>query len=343
MTQSTYVGIDSGGTRTNVRIVSEGSDGERSTTYESGESLSGSLDPKAMPDTLQRIMAPLPRRLEDLGTSNSDIYAWISAAGYTERTRNDMINAMEVALAEFGQVRAMGCANDGISALLGNRADGIVVAGTGSTAIVRSKSGKLTQAGGHEWVACDEGSGFWIGLSAIRAAYKDFARGMDSVLLQRFYQTYAIHNNDERLFIAKLRSLAIADAGMKKEIARFAGSVCDAAVRGDSAAQDIVKKHSEELADEFAHLVRRQFSTSDLATGIAIIEVGGLLSNEMYRSFFEAQIGLRLRTDGERTVIRWQRAVTATSACIQLARDLRERNEGFLTLDLAFRPAVVRP
>ena len=43
MSQNTYVGIDSGGTRTNVTILFEGSDGSRSAAYESGDSLSGAL------------------------------------------------------------------------------------------------------------------------------------------------------------------------------------------------------------------------------------------------------------------------------------------------------------
>lgn len=345
MSQSTYVGIDSGGTRTNVTIIVEDSYGEeRSATYESGDSLSGALSPSLMSATLRRMVAPLPRRLEDLDASGSDIYVWISAAGYTEWTRNDLIQAMEDALPAVGNVRAIGCANDGISALLGSRADGIVVAGTGSTAIIRSKAGELVQAGGHEWVACDDGSGFWIGLNAIRVAYRDFASGADSVLLQRFRQVYGIRDDDGRGFISKLRDLAIADPQMKKEIARFAASVCDAAVRGDPSAQDIVKKHSEDLADVSASLIRRQFSRSDLAAGISIIEVGGLLFNELYRNSFEAQLELRLRAGlEERAVVNWQRAVTAASACIQLARDLKEGNTGFLKLELAFRPAVVRP
>lgn len=345
MSQSTYVGIDSGGTRTNVTIIVEDSYGEeRSATYESGDSLSGALSPSLMSATLRRMVAPLPRRLEDLDASGSDIYVWISAAGYTQWTRNDLIQAMEDALPAVGNVRAIGCANDGISALLGSRADGIVVAGTGSTAIIRSKAGELVQAGGHEWVACDDGSGFWIGLNAIRVAYRDFASGADSVLLQRFRQVYGIRDDDGRGFISKLRDLAIADPQMKKEIARFAASVCDAAVRGDPSAQDIVKKHSEDLADVSASLIRRQFSRSDLAAGISIIEVGGLLFNELYRNSFEAQLELRLRAGlEERAVVNWQRAVTAASACIQLARDLKEGNTGFLKLELAFRPAVVRP
>lgn len=343
MTRNAYVGIDSGGTRTNVNIRVEGAQGERKASYEATDNLSGYLDPLLMPGTLRKIMLSLPSELEDLGVSDSDLYVWISAAGFTESTRGNMIQAMKEALTQFGQIKAIGAANDGISALLGERADAIVIAGTGSTAIVRSKAGEMAQAGGHEWVACDDGSGFWIGLSAIRRAYRDFASGRESVLLQRFRQTYAVPGGSDRLFISKLRDLAIANEEMKKGIARFAREVCEAAVRGDPAAQNIVKQHAEELADVFAALIRRMFSRSDLAAGIAIIELGGLLQNEMYRLFFESQIDLRLRAEeGERAVIEWRRAITAAEACIQLAKDICEGDDSCLKLNLAFRPAVIR-
>jgi N-acetylglucosamine kinase-like BadF-type ATPase len=296
-----------------------------------------------MSKTLQKIMVPLPGVLEDLGASNPNIYVWISAAGYTEHTRSNMMNAMNTALSEFVQIRAIGAANDGISALLGERADGIVIAGTGSTAIVHSKAGDMAQAGGHEWVACDKGSGFWIGLTAIRKAYDDFADRKDSVLLQRFRQAYSVPDDSDRLFISKLRELAIANADMKKKIAQFARDVCEAAARGDTAAQNIVKQNAEELADEFATLIRRQSSRSNLDTGIVIVEVGGLFFSEMYRLFFQSQLDLRLKGEkGEQAVITWRRVITAAEACIQLAKDLDEGKDDFIKLDLAFRPAVIR-
>ena len=94
MTQNAYIGLDSGGTRTNVIIRVEGADGVRTTHYESTDSLSGSLDPALMSTTLQKIILSLPAKLEDLDASRSDLYIWISAAGYTERTRTHMIQAM---------------------------------------------------------------------------------------------------------------------------------------------------------------------------------------------------------------------------------------------------------
>lgn len=346
MSGAVFVGVDSGGTRTNVAIVAEGDDGTRSATYESESSLSGGLAPELITKTLMEILAPLRIRLEDLSAESLPMYVWIGAAGFSPWTRDDFILAMEEVPPHIGgdTVDTMGCGNDAVSVLLGSRTDGIVIAGTGSSVIVRARTGVLHQAGGHEWVASDYGSGFWIGLNAIRAAYKDYSAGNDSVLLQRLRQVYGIRREDNRGLIAKLRDLGVADSNLKKEIARFAASVCDAAERGDPDSQNVVKVNAEELADVTAGALRRQFTTSELAEGVSLVEVGGLLSNELYRASFEAQLDLRLRSGiEERAVISWRRATTASAECIRLARDLKEGKTEFLRLDLSFRPSVVRP
>lgn len=345
MTAGVFVGVDSGGTRTNVEIVVEDARGDkRSSSYEVGESLSGALSPSLIPQVLGRILAPLHLRLEDLAADDLPVFIWISAAGYSPWTRDDFT----VALQDLGPttlggaIQSIGVANDAVSLLLGSRADGIVIAGTGSSVIVRSPEGQLHQAGGHEWVACDYGSGFWIGLKAIRRAYQDYEAGNDSVLLQRLRQVYGIRTDDNRGLIAKLRDLAIADPNMKKEIARFTASVCDAAERGDREAQNIVKGEAEELADVTAGLLRRQFAMDELTRGLGVVQCGSLLGNTMYRTSFEGQIELRLRSGIEqRVTISWQRVTTGGAACVRLAKDLPESPTDLLRLDIAFRPTIV--
>jgi N-acetylglucosamine kinase-like BadF-type ATPase len=242
-----------------------------------------------------------------------------------------------------GRIAAAGAANDAVSLLLGLDADGIIVAGTGSIVIIRSRDGGLYQVGGQEWVACDDGSGFWIGLRSIRQAYRDLEAGVDSVLLQRLRQLYGIRPDDDRRLIARLRDLSIADSNMKKEIARFAASVCAAAERGDAAAQNIVKAEAEELADVTAGALRRRYSLSELNAGVGLVQCGSVLGNEFYRASFEAQLEMRLRSGvDQRAELRWRRVTTADEAAINLARSLRDSTEGMLALDLAYRPAVVR-
>lgn len=345
MTAGVYVGVDSGGTRTNVEIVVEDLRGDkRSSSYEVGESLSGALAPGLIPEVLDRVFAPLQLRLEDLAADGLPVYVWISAAGYTPWTRDDFT----IALQDMGPrivdrgAHSIGVANDAVSLLLGSRADGIIIAGTGSSVIVKTRDGSLHQAGGHEWVACDYGSGFWVGLRAIRQAYRDYESGVDSVLLQRFRQVYGIRPDDHRGLIAKIRDLAIADPNMKKEIARITASVCAAAERGDVSAQNIVKEESEELADVTAGILRRQFTMEDLTTGLGLVECGSLLGNTLYRTSFEAQIELRLRSGVEQKVaISWQRVTTGGAACIRLAKDISESPTDLLRSDMAFRPAIV--
>ncbi|MGA5541348.1 BadF/BadG/BcrA/BcrD ATPase family protein [Mycobacterium sp. NPDC051198] len=344
MSAGVYVGVDSGGTRTNVEIVFETDDGQvRRATYESGDSLSGALEHSLIPKVLGRVLAPLSMHIDELANEEVPTYVWISAAGYTPWTRDEFNTAiLEVGPAVQGVV-AIGAANDAVSLLLGSGADGIVIAGTGSSVIVRPSDGAMYQAGGHEWVACDYGSGFWIGLDAIRRAFRDYEAGTESVLLQRLREAYGIRSNDHRALISKMRDLAIADSNMKGEIARFTASVCGAAERGDLSSQNLVKAAAEDLADVASVAVRRRFTADELSDGIRLVECGSLLNNVFYRSAFESQIEMRLRSGFERqVVITWDRALTGSESCVNMARRLTAPHLDIMRLPVEFRPSIIQ-
>jgi N-acetylglucosamine kinase-like BadF-type ATPase len=337
-----FVGVDSGGTRTNVEVL-VGDTGARK-QYEIGDSLSGALATEEYDTCLRAILAPLEKHCDSLGVSNLSIFIFISAAAYTPWVRDHLVHTIkEVCPAIAGpRLVAAGVANDSVTLLMGLQADGVVIAGTGSNVVIKSATG-LRQVGGHEWVACDAGSGFWIGLRAIRQAYRDFEDDDNSVLLQRFRQLHAIRPDDDNRLLSVLRELSIARADMKKEVARFAADVCGAAERGDPAAQDIVKAEAEELADTLAGGLRRALSLRDLAAGIKVVQCGGVLGSEFYRSAFETQVEMRLRSESPlRADVRWQRVPTAVEAAVNLAKSLRESTDDILALANAFRPAVVR-
>lgn len=342
-----YIGVDSGGTRTNVAIRMLRPDGEVvDDAYEVGESLSGALPIELMPAALRKILAPLELRVGEHQTPELPVYLWISAAGFTPWSREHYLVAMKDLIPTLlgGSIRCAGAANDGVSLLLGSRADGIIIAGTGSTVLVRSANGELHQAGGNEWVACDDGSGFWIGIRAIRQAYRDHEAGVESVLLQRLRQLYGVRPDDDRGLIEKLRDLAIGHKDMKKEIARFAASVCAAAERGDKGAQNIVKAEAEGLADVTAESLRRRFTSTELADGLRIVQCGSLLANEFYRSSFESQLEMRLLSDNEnKASFNWQRVITGGEAAVRLAGDLASALDRLLALGRTFRPAIYSP
>lgn len=346
VTPAIFVGVDSGGTRTNVQIdfCPEDHTSISTTNYERSESLSGALPNHLIPVTLRKILAPLERQLSSRNTDSLPVYVWVSAAGFTPWTRDNYLRALNELAPNVagGRIRCAGAANDAVSLLLGSEADAIIIAGTGSSVIVRSRDGCLYQAGGHEWVASDSGSGFWIGLRGIREAFRDFENGHESVLLQRMRQNYDIKPSDDRGVVEKMRELAIGDENMKKEISSFTTAICAAAERGDESAQNIVKMEAEDLADITAGSLRRRFESVELEGGLRVVQCGSLLANQFYRTAFEAQVAMRLLVSNHEAQFQWNRVITAEEAAVKLARGLAANADQHLGLDLAYRPAVLQ-
>jgi N-acetylglucosamine kinase-like BadF-type ATPase len=336
-----FVGVDAGGSRTTVKVVVDGSDAVRQ--YEVGETLSGSMEPQRYEGRLRAILAPLEKAYEQLGVVGLPTYLFIGAAAYTPRVRSVIRRALHraVPLVAGPQVRVAGAANDVVTLLFGLRADGVVIAGTGSNVLIKSATGSLLQIGGQEWVACDTGAGFWIGLRAIRQAYRDFEDGDDSVLLQRFREAYGVVKDDHPALVATARRLAIAGPDMKKHIARFCVDVCRAAERGDLSAQSIVRAEAEELADRVAAGLRRAFDARQLSSGVSIVQCGSVVvGNDFYRATFERRVENDLRSD-TRPDVRWHPVSTGTDAAVSLARTLRASADELLDVAELHRPVVV--
>jgi N-acetylglucosamine kinase-like BadF-type ATPase len=333
MTPCALVGVDSGGTRTLVTVALERAGAEpKQETYEHDETLSGSMSPDRLPELVCHVLGEgeLSANLRRVGWSAGvPIYMWIGAAGYTPWTRDNFKTAVNTIRDLLGHkdLKAIGAANDTSTILFGSDANGVIVAGTGSSVIIKSSDGRMHQAGGHEWVACDYGSGFWIGLNGIRTAFRDFEDKKNTPLLQRMRYAYGIRNTPKARadaeLIEKVRELAIADDSMKREIAKFCEGVCSAAKAGNTDAQDIVKKAAEELANVTAKAIRRNHDLKNLPSGFTLAEVGSLWGNPQYRASFESQVEMRLESDeGGPPEIKWEHRPNGMDACITAAHHL---------------------
>jgi N-acetylglucosamine kinase-like BadF-type ATPase len=346
VTPGLFVGVDSGGTRTNVRLELQSHEAEAGGSYAVSDSLSGALPNASIPVVLQKILGRLEAECSSLEDKHGlPAYVWISAAGYKPWTRPDYVAALQGVAPPIlnRSIRCVGVANDAVSLLLGSEADAVIVAGTGSNAIVQGRDGELHQFGGHEWVGCDYGSGFWIGLRGIREAYRDFENGRETALLQRFWEHYQVDPDNQQQLVEVLRRLAVGDRGMKKNIARFAHAVCSAASQGrDKTAQELVKDEAEDLADVTASGLRRVFTKDERATGLELLECGSLFWDDFYRSSFERRIEENWGSGGEQQgALEWKRVRTGVKPAMTLARSLATDPARFTTLDPAFRPAVV--
>lgn len=310
--QCVRVVVDCGGTSSKAALLVDGLDPMR---FDSPVTLSGYLEPTRITEVMCAILAPIEHRYADVGLAGVPVVIVIAAAGFVDSVRHQYHRAVEEVIAATfgGAVRSVAVMNDAVGLLLGHRADGVVVAGTGSSVIVRASDGTVVQFGGHDWVAADEGSAFWIGLDGIRQVARDVDDDRrDSPLRRAFTQTYGV---DDAGAIGGFRDLAVAGPRMKAEIARFAVGVCGAAAQGDARARKIVETQADALAATVERAIRRASWAVD--RDVTIVDCGGMTIDSLYRAAFRAAV--EDRTGGLVRRIRWQTVVDGLDAVAEIA------------------------
>lgn len=126
-----------------------------------------------------------------------------------------------------------------------------IVSGTGSFAFGRSTKGTTVRSGGWGHLFGDEGSGYSIALSGLRAAAKAFdGRGEETQLCDRFLRQLQLQKPDE--LIEKIYSRS----NERPWLASLAETVCIAADDNDSVAFRIIQNEVRELVQMTSAVAR---------------------------------------------------------------------------------------
>lgn len=332
------VAVDSGGTRTTIAMAVDG-DPSGPRRFVSRATLSGYLRPDRVPATLREVVREAEADYLARGLAGTAVSVFVGAAGFADATRDQYRRALDELLADGfgGDVTVVGAANDAMTLLLGHDAGGVVIAGTGSNVVLRTPDDRIVQAGGHDWVASDQGSGFWIGLEGVRRVAQDLEDGVSSALVEAFGAHFGAPADVDK--VVQFRVLSVADDGMKARIAGFAAPVCRAAEAGDPAAERIVVGQADALAGLVARAVRRHL-VREAAAPIRLVECGGVLANEYYRALFEDGVMSYLRDGGVPQAIVWHRVDSCLDAALNNARRLPTLAAAWRTLPLPFRPVI---
>jgi N-acetylglucosamine kinase-like BadF-type ATPase len=248
------VGVDSGGTRTNIRILAP--DGTQKPVAEIGRSLSSNRSDAELRQITGEIFSVI------LGnTVGEPACVWICAAGYSAASKHRLEPLVADAIVDLNM--HAGISNDGVGLLLAHSSELVaIIAGTGSVAMARNPAGQVITRGGDEWVVADYGSAFWLGLNGIRAAYRALEGGPDTAMLNSFLEHFSrLKDNaakrEVRVVVREVaRRLASHGTDTKPTIASFAPEVTRQAELGDDEAQKIVRKAVEELADASVRVYR---------------------------------------------------------------------------------------
>ena len=199
------------------------------------------------------------------------LWAGIAGAG-TEPTRG----VVETALGEAGLSSRTSVGADAEATFHDAFPSGpgiLLISGTGSIALARGADGSRVRVGGWGGHLGDEGSGYRIGMAALRAiARGEDGRGLSTGLRDPVLQALGV---DGPADLIKWTATA-----RKADVAALVPLICEVAEAGDQAATTLIERAVDELVEHVRTLVRRLEpwpATPEVALAGGLIEEAGPL------------------------------------------------------------------
>ncbi len=237
------LGVDGGGTKTVVWLAKA----DDVAAEPVGKGAGGATNPGVVgaKQALETLDQAIDAAFADLGVRRGRVAAASLAISGTERSahRETILQwAADTQLARH--LEMINDAEAVIAAGLPDRWGVALIAGTGSFALGRNRSGQTVRVGGWGYLFGDEGSGQAIGTAGLRAAtqWAD-GRGPQTSLLPRFLDWFKVAEARE------LITVMYTGAGeLRQRAAQLAPIVGEAAQQGDGVAAAIVRQAAADLA-----------------------------------------------------------------------------------------------
>ena len=266
------VGVDGGGTSTRAVILDDGGaeiaraerDGAVATADAPGEAAAA-------------VAAAVRIAAVQGGVTLPAQALWAGLAGAGRESTRDAVTA---ALSRLGLAESVEVGTDVEAALHDAFGDGpgvMLIAGTGSIAWARDASGVMHRVGGWGQHMGDEGSGYWIGMGALRCvARAEDSRGAATMLREAILESLGLLDPTELV-------TWVASAS-KAEIAALVPDVARAASAGDFGAIEILELAVDILTGHVTTVVEHSGPWSGkpyLAFGGGLIRQGGPLRDAL--------------------------------------------------------------
>ncbi len=272
-----YLCVDGGQTKTAVMLLDDS--GEEVEAWRAG-TLTTPWKPGAM-DNLRGVVRSIAEELGRVLRSASQEppeAACFSLTGYMEgdETIPSLIREeLERAVPGIGRIHTIPDYVGNWAAATGGEPGVMVIGGGGSVAYGRTGSGEAVRIGGWGHLLGDEGSGFWIGLQAIKASLKSRAGvSQKTALGERVMQRFG--TDDDRQVIREVYSATFSEA----DVAGLVPLVASLAQDGDETAVGILDEAADHLAGIALAVLRR---LGDLA----VYPSGGIFRAPTMRERFE--------------------------------------------------------
>ncbi|MGZ4835952.1 MAG: N-acetylglucosamine kinase [Terriglobales bacterium] len=169
-----------------------------------------------------------------------------------------------------GKIRVVGDTVIALEAAFGSGPGVIVIAGTGSIAYGRNREGQTARAGGWGFAISDEGSGHWIGRTAVAAALGAWDENpeQDLRLIEVLMKSWRLETIEQLV--------PAANATPPPDFAALFPAVLSLADSGDRIARDVLTQAGTQLANLAGILIRRLFPN---AGAVPVAMSGGVFGS----------------------------------------------------------------
>ena len=268
-----YIGLDAGGSKTELLAAS--SQQEEILTLFDSSANPARVGFSESVDVLSRLILKAMEMLPDRRVAA--VCAGIAGAGRTaeqQRIHDGVASAVPKISGEHLLITHD--ADIALEAAFESEGGIMVIAGTGSVALARTHDGRTKRVGGWGYLIGDEGSGYALGASGIRAYAHAFDGGPDTILCERIAEAFGVRDATE-LFHRVYEE--------KMPLQKLAPLVLRAAQDGDEIALEIVETQARQLAEQVRWLAER---CEDVTTQIALL--GGVANEPFYRTVLKNAI-----------------------------------------------------
>ena len=260
---SAYVGIDGGGTKTQVLVMTE-----QCTATAVGASSNPNVVGWANAE--QVILALIADCLNELHLSSADVAALSVCMSGVDRI-DESTRLRNTFQRQFAQAW-IEVKNDALAALAAGtkgKPGVVLIAGTGSIAVGESHTGQTARAGGYGYLLGDEGSGFTIGRAGLLAAIQGAeGRAQKTLLWDRAAAVYSITHPNALIPVVYRSEKPV------NTVAEFAKEVVSLAHQ-DAVANDIIRN----VIAEYSQLIHSVMNALDRLHGCTVVLAGGLFTN----------------------------------------------------------------
>ena len=267
-----YLGIDGGGSKTSCLIGDE--------TSVLGTGTGGASNVVRVGEAQAReSLAGAIRQACTVARLNPSQIGGV-CVGLAGAARPEISEVVRRIVAEIvpGSVEVVGDNVIALQAAFGDGPGVIVIAGTGSIAYGRNREGQTARAGGWGFAISDEGSGHWIGRTAVAAAIGawDEDPELDVPLIEMLMKSWNLQTIEQLV--------PAANSAPPPDFAALFPAVLSLADSGDRIARDVLNQAGTQLANLAEVLLRRLFLHAE---AVPVAMSGGVFgSSALVRQVF---------------------------------------------------------